>query len=153
MNPSMKTYTATKTVKARPMTKGEYHNYRYWEVLPSDEPGYLVEYPDGERNHHDHKGYISWCPKEIFERYNRVSETFLDRIKIEKEDLSANLTTFSAFAQSEGFKSLSPTVQTLMTVQFIPTVQALLTVQFMLMESYESILEAQITTTQATQAS
>jgi len=42
---NMKTYTGTKTIKAIPMTKQEYCDYRGW-ALPKDEDGseevYLV---------------------------------------------------------------------------------------------------------------
>ena len=68
----MKNYIGTKTIKAKPMTRLEYNNYRGWE-LPSDEngedKGYLVEYLDSpNKNHPDHEGYISWSPKDVFEK-------------------------------------------------------------------------------------
>ncbi|WP_300259444.1 Gp49 family protein [Clostridium sp.] len=60
----MQSYISTKLVKAKPMTRGKYNKYRGWTIPanenPSDE-GYLIEYKDG---------YISWCPKEQFEKYN-----------------------------------------------------------------------------------
>lgn len=66
----MKTYIGTKLIKAEPITRGEYNQYRGWE-LPSnedgDEDGYLVEYLDGGKpNHPDHNGYISWSPEDVF---------------------------------------------------------------------------------------
>lgn len=71
----MKHYIGTKAVKARPMTRGEYNAYRGW-TLPANEngadEGYLVEYTDGGKpNHPDHEGYISWSPKEQFEKAYR----------------------------------------------------------------------------------
>lgn len=68
----MKTYIGTKLVMAKPMTRGDYNAMRGWE-LPADEcgsdDGYLVEYTDGGKaNHPAHKGYISWSPKDVFER-------------------------------------------------------------------------------------
>jgi hypothetical protein len=68
-------YIGTKILEnAIPMTKKEYNDYRKWE-MPNDEdpkePGYLVEYeenPNNPPNHHNHIGYISWSPKEIFEK-------------------------------------------------------------------------------------
>lgn len=72
-----KTYVGTKIVKAFPMTRGDYNEYRGW-VIPEDEnpndEGYLVEYTDGSAgNHPDHKGYISWSPKEVFDTcYRRI---------------------------------------------------------------------------------
>ena len=60
-----------KTVLATAMNRQEYNDYRGWE-LPSDEDGsdegYLVEYVDGgQSNHVNHKGYISWSPKAVFD--------------------------------------------------------------------------------------
>ena len=68
----MNEYIGTKTIKATPMTRQEYNEYRGWE-LPADEDGgdegFLVEYMDGgQSNHPDHEGYISWSPKAVFER-------------------------------------------------------------------------------------
>ena len=67
-----KTYEGTKRVHARPMNRGEYNAYRGWEVPADENPaddGYLVEYLDGGKpNHPGHAGYISWSPKDVFER-------------------------------------------------------------------------------------
>lgn len=65
-------YAGTKLIYATPMNRKEYNNYRNWE-LPADEEGedegYLIEYPDGgTSNHLNHKGYISWSPKYVFDR-------------------------------------------------------------------------------------
>ena len=75
MEQSMKKYIGTKIVTATPMSRGSYNTYRGWE-LPADEKwddeGYLVEYMDGGKpNHPDHKGYISWSPKEQFDNAYR----------------------------------------------------------------------------------
>ena len=71
----MQHYIGTKLINARPMTRGEYNNYRGW-ALPSNEDGadegYLVEYQDGGKpNHPSHAGYVSWSPKEQFENAYR----------------------------------------------------------------------------------
>lgn len=68
----MTMFIGTKIIDATPMNRREYNVYRGW-TLPIDEngddEGYLVEYLDGgEANHSDHKGYISWSPKSVFER-------------------------------------------------------------------------------------
>ncbi len=58
----MKKYIGTKLVKAKPMTRGEYNTYRGWQIPENENPkdkGYLVEYSDY---------YITWSPKEVFER-------------------------------------------------------------------------------------
>ena len=65
-------YKCHKEVLATPMTRIDYNVYRGWD-LPENEDGsdegYLVEYIDGgQSNHPDHLGYISWSPKNVFER-------------------------------------------------------------------------------------
>ena len=67
-----KTYIGTKVIHARPMTRQAYNDYRGWR-LPDNEDGaddgYLVEYVDGGKaNDPRHAGYISWSPKDVFER-------------------------------------------------------------------------------------
>ena len=70
----MLTYIGTKIIKATPMNRLDYNNYRGW-TLPADEngsdEGYLVEYPDSPANDLHHEGYISWSPAEVFHKaYN-----------------------------------------------------------------------------------
>lgn len=58
----MKKYIGTKLVKAKPMTRGEYNNFRGWQIPENENPedkGYLVEYSDY---------YLTWSPKEVFEK-------------------------------------------------------------------------------------
>lgn len=71
----MNSYIGTKRLNAKPMTRGEYNAYRGW-VTPDDEnesdAGYLVEYQDGGKaNDSRHQGYISWSPKDVFEKSYR----------------------------------------------------------------------------------
>lgn len=70
------TYIGTKIVRAQPMKRGEYNLFRGWEVPADEDPadeGYLVEYTDGGKpNTQSHAGYVSWSPKEQFERAYRV---------------------------------------------------------------------------------
>jgi hypothetical protein len=71
----MEKYIGTKQLKARPMTRGEYNDYRGWSI-PADEvatdKGYLVEYLDGGKaNDERHDGYISWSPKDVFDKAYR----------------------------------------------------------------------------------
>lgn len=68
----MKRYIGVKEINAIDMTRAAYNILRDWQ-LPADEngddAGYLVEYIDGgQANHKDFKGYISWSPKDVFER-------------------------------------------------------------------------------------
>lgn len=68
----MKHYEGTKRLRAKPMTRGEYNEYRGWTMPASEnpaDPGYLVEYEDGGKaNDSRHAGYISWSPADVFER-------------------------------------------------------------------------------------
>ncbi|MES2815336.1 MAG: DUF2829 domain-containing protein [Pseudomonadota bacterium] len=67
-----KTYYGTKQLLGRPMTRQQYLDYRGWQLPADEDPadeGYLVEYLDGgSANHPDHKGYISWSPRDVFEQ-------------------------------------------------------------------------------------
>lgn len=74
----MKSYIGTKLIKATPMNRQAYNDYRGWE-LPDDEngsdEGYLVEYIDGgQSNHPDHEGYISWSPSDVFNKAYKQTE-------------------------------------------------------------------------------
>ena len=53
----MKDYIGVKVVAAEPMSRGEYNEYRGWQIPRDENPedeGYHIRYPDG---------YESWCPK------------------------------------------------------------------------------------------
>lgn len=74
----IRNYIGTKRIYATPMTRKAYNDYRGWE-LPADEngedAGYLVEYIDSPNsNHTNHKGYISWSPKSVFEESYRRTD-------------------------------------------------------------------------------
>jgi hypothetical protein len=87
----MKTYLGTKIVKAKPMNRQEYIDYREWK-LPDNEDGtdegMLVEYTDGGKpNHPDHEGYISWSPLDVFSNaYRKIGGglTFGDALELLK---------------------------------------------------------------------
>jgi len=71
----MKQYIGTKRINAKPMSRYEYNIFRGWK-LPEDEygpdEGFLVEYIDGGKaNTEAFEGYVSWSPKEVFERAYR----------------------------------------------------------------------------------
>ena len=100
MTTATKTYEGTKRVHARPMNRGDYNTYRGWEVPADENPaddGYLVEYLDGGKsNHAAHAGYISWSPKDVFERsYKEVPQSSLpphqQRVLDEKQDLDLRI--------------------------------------------------------------
>jgi hypothetical protein len=93
----MKTFTGTKTIKAKPTTKKEYCDYRGWKIPEGEDPNeeiYLVEYeadPNSKPNHPDHEGYISMSPKHVFDKAYRPADTDLDILKIERDDLADKL--------------------------------------------------------------
>ena len=71
----MKRFIGTKTINALPMTRLAYTILRGW-TLPADErgedEGFLVEYLDGgTANVPGFAGYVSWSPREVFERSYR----------------------------------------------------------------------------------
>ena len=68
----MKRYIGVKEINATPMDRQAYNDLRGW-TLPADEngddEGYLVEYIDGGKANTDlYAGYISWSPKDVFDR-------------------------------------------------------------------------------------
>lgn len=80
-------YTGTKTVNAARMGAGEAR--RRGAAITEEtvlknigNDGYLVEYPDG---------YRSWSPKRQFDEAYRLSETKVDRMKIELADLNVRI--------------------------------------------------------------
>lgn len=81
---NLKSYTGTKTIKAMPLTKSEAEKLlgKTINSATPGEDGYLVEYPDG---------YRSWSPAKVFEDAYRISETHIDRMKIELADLSERI--------------------------------------------------------------
>ena len=83
----MSQYIGVKLINARPMTRLAYNELRGW-TLPADEnpedDGYLVEYMDGgQANHPGFTGYISWSPKDVFERAYRPTHGMTFGLAIE----------------------------------------------------------------------
>lgn len=112
----MKQYIGTKIINALPMTRLAYNELRGWD-LPQDEngedEGFLVEYlDDGQANHPDYAGYISWSPKEVFEKaYVVVGEPgdlpdHLMRVKAEAAQLNDRLSKLKAFFETRLFAGL-----------------------------------------------
>lgn len=71
----VKRYTCRKSVLARAMNRASYNLLRGWELPANengDDEGFLIEDTDGgPTNHPDFPGYISWIPKDLFERTYR----------------------------------------------------------------------------------
>lgn len=74
----MEKFIGINMVEAFEMSRKDYNIYRVWE-LPKDEngddKGYLVKLLNTEKSNHPyHDGYISWSPKEVFEKIYRKIE-------------------------------------------------------------------------------
>ncbi len=68
----MTTCIGTKVIHAEPMSRDDYNTFRGWPTPPDEDgtdQGYLVEYGDGGKpNVEGWTGYVSWSPKDVFER-------------------------------------------------------------------------------------
>lgn len=80
----MKKYIGVKQISAKPMTMGEaYENglLQKNRTITENEKtldGYYVEYDNG---------YVSWSPKDVFEKAYKLAESPLDRLHIEYNEL------------------------------------------------------------------
>lgn len=80
----MKKYIGTKQIEAEPMTMGEayrrglLHAGRVPSESEKSKDGYYVRYDNG---------YESWSPADVFEKAYKVADTFLDRLRIERDEL------------------------------------------------------------------
>ena len=99
----MTQYTGTKTIKACPMSLGEAEKVLGRHIDSSavenreTEEGYLVEYEDG---------YRSWSPKEVFEKAYRISETYVDRMILEQQEVEERYLKGRKFSFSQKFRQL-----------------------------------------------
>lgn len=122
----MKKFIGTKVVKAEPMTMEEAQKVLGREIKPAtvEEDGYLVKYKDG---------YKSWSPKSVFEEAYKPIETFLDRLVIEKQELTVKVDKLCKFL------SMKDAIMKVGSFQF-----ARMTEQIEAMEKYLSILTIRI---------
>lgn len=71
----MTKHIGVKLVNAFPMNRLAYNDFRGWQLPPDEngaDDGYLVEYLDGGKpNTERFDGYVSWSPKEVFEKAYR----------------------------------------------------------------------------------
>lgn len=109
----MKKYIGIKMVNAIPMSRQEYNDLRRWE-LPEDgaDEGCLIEYVDaGEANTPQYAGYVSWTPKITFERFYKIAETPLDRMRIEYDELMEKYNKLVLFLGREDAVSIAGEIQ------------------------------------------
>lgn len=130
MNEQMKQYTGTKTVKAMPMVMGEAYERKLLKenVRPSeceaDKAGYLVEYEDG---------YQSWSPADVFDKAYKPSETRLDKLRIECDELRARSKDLDAYLD-EGLEKAAAEIGRSLTM--------LLVLQSSYLHNYLDVFEA-----------
>lgn len=105
----MKKYIGTKEVSAQPMTAQEAVIKGYKIGNHENENGYEVEYKDG---------YKSWSPKDVFEEAYKLSETFIDRLNIEIDELSTKMTLLYTIIHSDKFSEYSSTSQNQLKAQY-----------------------------------
>lgn len=117
----MKYFSGTKLVLAVAMVLGDYNKYRGWKPPAGEDQaaeGYLVEYTDGGKaNHEDHVGYVSWSPKDVFDRAYRPADTAKQRVELEFLELSNRLTKLEEFAMTPAFSELDVKQRTLLNEQ------------------------------------
>lgn len=106
----MQLYTGTKQVKALPMNRADYNTLRGWQ-LPADEDGtdegYLVEYIDGGKaNVEGFAGYVSWSPRDVFERAYSPCGTYKARMQLEYDNLQKNVAKLEVFVASSSYATL-----------------------------------------------
>lgn len=104
----MKQYIGTKTIQACPMTSLKAEEMLERKLSDIEEDGYLVKYEDG---------YLSWSPKEVFEKTYKIAETPEDRIVIEHSNLNEKLNRLVQFTQSKRFKELPKSAQAMLLAQ------------------------------------
>lgn len=109
----MKKYIGTKLVQATPAIRKGGKVYLPTDAIPRTmevaEEGYKVVYEDG---------YESWSPKDVFEKAYKVTETPLDRMRIESEELCKKFSGLASFIESEKFKELDSVTQGMLKVQY-----------------------------------
>jgi hypothetical protein len=123
----MQRFIGTKTILARPLTRGEYNTYRGWNPPAGEDQsvqGYLVEYTDGGApNDPRHTGYISWSPKEQFDNAYRARPAVdglaphQQRVVDEKAELDERLAKLIPFLDTAIFAGLDDAEKSLLRQQ------------------------------------
>lgn len=102
----MKHYTSTKTVMAEPMNELEAIAHGFARINSDNHPlrnGYHVQY-----NNPDGSIYDSLSPEDVFNMSYLPSETFLERLIIERSQLFDKITKLSSFVSSINEDTFSP---------------------------------------------
>lgn len=111
----MKKYIGIKQIEAEPMTMGEAYEKNFLQAgrVPNesekDNAGYHVKYEGG---------YESWSPAETFEKDYKVSDTPIDRMTIEENELDDRMQKLYAFIRGDKFKELDSATRAMLSVQY-----------------------------------
>lgn len=111
----MKKYIGTKQIEAEPMTMGEAFEKGLLQAgrVPNESDksnaGYHVKYQDC---------YESWSPAEPFEKAYKLTETPLNRMKIESDELCKKFSGLASFIESDKFKEFDSVMQGMLKVQY-----------------------------------
>lgn len=122
----MKKYIGTQQVEAESMTMGEAYKYNLLQKdkVPNDSekdnPGFYVRCQDS---------YESWIPAETFCKVYKFANTFLDRMIIEREELSNKIDKLEKFICSEKFNSLNDKQRILLNMQLHSMIEYLLIIK------------------------
>lgn len=85
-------FVGIKGVRAVAYTRQAYNDLRGWKLPENengDDDGYLVEYLDGGKpNVEGFAGYVSWSPKDVFER---AYKPLPDDLKVSRESIEAKI--------------------------------------------------------------
>lgn len=125
----MKKYIGTKEVSATPAWQIDGTIYPKDGVVPRSmnrKDGYKVVYEDG---------YESWSPKDVFEKAYKPSDTVLDRLKIERNELRERIEKLEDFV-GEDFAEAAKKLGLYQA--------ALLLIQRSYMVNYLEVLQARI---------
>ena len=127
----MKKYIGTKEVEAMPMTLGEADK----KMLVAIGSSKLSKYEKSVEGYHVRydNGNETWLPKDEFENTYRLTDTALDRMLIEGDELTAKLQKLQFFACTSKFNELDTTTR------------AMLVAKANIMQDYQGVLNQQYT--------
>ena len=131
----MRKYIGTKTIEAEPMLKGEAYEKGLLRTLSLDEsekrnPGYHVRYEDG---------YESWSPAEVFNAAYSPCDDYVDRLKIEMDELKSKIEKLAKFIEGDEYKELDECIQANMRAQ----IRAMREYLYTLMNRWNNIIDGQ----------
>ena len=129
-------YEGTKQLKALPMNKKEYCDFRGWEAPASEdatEQGYVVMYLGDKPNLANYEGCVAWLPKDVFEKaYHPINSaenlptenkdtaapsTFMDRLLNEETELNFKIARLAEFLVAPAFQNIDKEQQRLLKIQ------------------------------------